>query len=122
MSDARLLTEAELELMQVLWSRGPSTVREVMTALPDSRAYTTISTILRILDDKGFATSEKVGRAFRYAPAVDREVYQARNVRHVVDAVFEGDAVALVRRLVAAEDLGQDELSALKALVSELEP
>ncbi len=119
---SRLLTEAELELMHVLWQRGPSTVREVMAALPDSRAYTTISTILRILDDKGFAASEKVGRAFRYTASVDREAYQARNVRHVVDAVFKGDPVALVRRLVDAEDLDADELSALRALVEELSP
>ena len=61
-----LLSEAELELMHVLWLGGPVTVREVMAVVQDGRAYTTFSTILRILEQKGFATSERVGRAHRY--------------------------------------------------------
>jgi len=117
-----LLSEAELELMHVLWLGGPVTVREVMAVVQDGRAYTTFSTILRILEQKGFATSERVGRAHRYCAVLGREAYETRKVKHVVASVFKGDAVALVRRLVEAEALGTDDHAALRAMVDSLEP
>ena len=117
-----LLSEAELELMHVLWLGGPVTVREVMAVVQDGRAYTTFSTILRILEQKGFATSERVGRAHRYRAVLGREAYETRKLKHVDASVFRGDAVALVRCLVEAEELGSDQHAALRALIDPLEP
>ncbi len=122
MSDPRLLTDAELELMQVLWERGQGTVRQVLEGLEPGRAYTTVATILKIMHDKGFLEARREGRALVYLPALPREDYQARSVRHVVRDVFQGDRVGLVRSLVQAEQLDSDDLAALKALVAELEP
>lgn len=122
MDDERLLTDAELELMHVLWDHGPCTARQVMDLLPPdrARAYTTVATILQILRDKGFALAERQGRAFAYAAALAREEYEARNVRHVVQEVFRGDAASLVRALVQAEDLEAAELDEIRRLVQGL--
>ena len=120
------LTDAELELMHLLWDQGPMTAKQALAALslsPDrDRALTTVSTILRILQDKGFVLAQVQGRAHAYAPTLDRATYQQGHVQQVVRDVFHGDAVGLVRQLVRAEALDPDEVAALRALVAELEP
>lgn len=122
MTPDRLLTEAELELMHVLWDRGPSTARQVLDSLADDRAYTTVATILNILRDKGFVSADRAGRAFVFAPLITREGYEAVNLRHVVAGVFRGDAASLVRTLVQEESLDPDELAEIRRLVEGLEP
>lgn len=120
MTDAeRLLTEAELELMRILWTLDEGTVRDLMAALPPERelAYTTVSTIVRILEKKGFVSSRKVGRTHHYRPLVERPKYEARTLRHVLGSLFEGSPAALVRRLVSERSLSDDELAELRALL-----
>ncbi len=119
--DQRLLTPAELELMTILWDDGPGTVREVMEALPADKqpAYTTVSTILRILEGKGFVSSRKAGRSHVYAAAVQRERYEGRNLRQLVGSLFGGDPSALVRRLVSDDSLSEDDLRELQQLVDD---
>jgi len=117
----RLLTEAELELMRILWALGQGSVRDVMGALPDDRelAYTSVSTILRILEQKGFVTAAKQGRTHIYSPAVEKPRYEARTLRHVMGNLFEGSAGALVRRLIDSGDVADDELRDLQKLLDE---
>ena len=114
-----LLTEAELELMVLLWASGGGTVREVLDRLPPerTRAYTSVSTILRILEQKGFVRSVKEGRRHRYTPAISRAGYEARNLRHIVGGLFGGDPLALVRRLVGTGSMSRDELHAAQELI-----
>lgn len=122
--ELRMLTEAELAHMRALWELGRGTVRQVLDALPageTDRAYTTVASILKILETKGFARSARQGRALVYEPAVARGAYQSRSVRHVVETVFEGDAVSLVRQLVQANGLDADALAEMRALVEELD-
>ena len=120
---SRLLTDAELELMNLLWSRGGATARELVSHLPDDRAYTTISTLLRILVDKGFCTTEPAGRAHRYVPAITRSEYQLRKLGAVVSGLFEGSPVDLVRQLVRSETMTDAERAELKQFLDdELEP
>lgn len=117
--DPRLLTEVELELMQILWDRGPSTVREVQAALPPERdlAYTTVSTVLRILEQKGQVTSQRDGRTHIYHPALSRQVYSRLAVSDLVSRVFDGDASGLVAHLLESEGLTKDELARVRALI-----
>lgn len=119
--DQRLLTPAELELMTILWDDGPGTVRQVMDALTGDKqpAYTTVSTILRILEQKGFVASRKDGRSHVYAAAVERDRYEGRNLRQLVGSLFGGDPGALVRRLVTDESLSEDDLLELQQIVDE---
>lgn len=121
MNDTRLLTAAELELMHALWAHadaGPCTVAEVIEGLTGPpRAYTTVATLLKILEDKGFARSTLAGRKLLYAAAVDRPAYEGTAVKDVVARVFSGDAAALVRTLVKAEALTDAERATLRALL-----
>ena len=119
--ERRLLTPAELELMTILWDEGPGTVREVMDALSGAKvpAYTTVSTILRILEQKGFVDSRKQGRSHIYGAVVDRDQYEGRNLRQLVGSLFGGDPSALVRRLVSDESLSHDDLRELQRMVDE---
>jgi predicted transcriptional regulator len=117
----RLLTEVELELMVLLWRMGGGTVSEVLQALPPARklAYTSVSTIVRILEQKGVVRSEKVGRAHRYLPVVARDDYEAFALHQVVGKVFDGQPLALVRRLVDTAGLTRREIADLKRLLDE---
>jgi predicted transcriptional regulator len=118
-TDSKLLTPAELELMTVLWQLGEGTVREVMDHLEAEQppAYTTVSTIVRILEQKGFVASRKRGRSHVYAPSLDRPAYERRNVRHLVGSLFDGDPAALARHLVDDDDLSDEDLQQLQALL-----
>ena len=119
--DDRLLTPAELELMSILWEQGSGTVREVMSTLPENRtlAYTSVSTILRILEKKGFVSSTKEGRTHRYEPVVPRSDYEKTNLRTLVQRLFGGDPLSLVRCLVKADSLSEDDLLQMQKLVEE---
>jgi predicted transcriptional regulator len=115
----KLLTETELELMTILWNLGGGTVAEVQAALPKERplAYTSISTILRILEKKEVLTTRKEGREHIYLPAFSREEYEGRAVRDMVNRVFHGEPTALVKQLLSTTNLSQRELDAIRALL-----
>lgn len=119
----RLLTEVELELMTILWRGEGGTVADVLAALPDGRqlAYTSVSTMLRILEQKGILKSEKVGRGHRYIPLVARGSYEVFAVEQVVGKVFGGEPLALVRRLLDARGLNRRDIAALKSLLEDKE-
>ena len=116
----RLLTEVELELMSILWRLGSGSVRDVVAELPEERrglAYTSVSTVLRILEQKGFVSSTPAGKTHLYAPALSKAEYESRNLRHLVGGLFDGDPASLVRRLVDATPISTDDLHALRDLL-----
>jgi predicted transcriptional regulator len=114
-----LLTELELELMLILWKLNEASIHDVLAALPEGRvmAYTTASTIIRILEKKGFVTSSKVGKAHLYAPQLSKKDYEARTIGHMVGRLFEDTPVALVARLIDEHKLSKAEINELKALL-----
>lgn len=117
--EERLLTEAELELMTVLWKLGEGSVADVIAQLPKGRAaYTTVSTILRILEQKEVLRARKEGRGHVYVPALRKDDYEARALKHVVERVFEGAPVALARQLLRSENLSAADLAELRALLA----
>jgi predicted transcriptional regulator len=119
----KLLTEVELELMSILWQLGGGTVADVLAHLPPDRplAYTSVSTILRILEQKAVVVSEKLGRGHRYRPLVAKEVYEAYALEHVMGRVFGGEPLALVRRLMDTAGLSKKDLAELKSLLDRKE-
>jgi predicted transcriptional regulator len=116
----RLLTPTELEIMHVLWRLGESTAAGVQAALAPERplAYTSVSTMLRILEQKGTVASRKEGRGHAYRPLFPKEEYEAVSLRHLVGTVFEGAPVSLVQRLVQDQSLTPDELAAIRRLIA----
>src|SRR5262245_31145768 len=120
-ASARRLTQVELELMTVLWRLGSGTVGEVIEELPEDRrlAYTSVSTILRILEKKGVLVSRQKGRGHLYVPLVGRQEYEAWSVRDLVARLFDGAPAALVRTLLESETLTTGDRRAIRALLDE---
>ncbi|HTE40733.1 MAG TPA: BlaI/MecI/CopY family transcriptional regulator [Steroidobacteraceae bacterium] len=116
---AKPLTAAELEMMNVIWRIGPCSVSQVMEQLQPQRelAYTSVSTIVRILEQKGYVTSEKEGRGHLYAAATTKDDYQSMSLKHLVRNVFDGTPSLLVQRLLDSDSLTADELAQIKALL-----
>jgi len=112
-------TDRELDIMQVLWSRGPSTVAEVRDALTDDLAYNTVLTMLRILEEKGHVSREAAGRAHRYAPVVARDEAGEGALRRVARKLFHGSPEALLVKLVEQEELTSDELRRMRDFLDE---
>ena len=118
--ESRLLTETELELMTIVWKLGEGSVADVIAYLPKGRdlAYTSVSTILRILEQKEVLGARKEGRGHVYFPLQQKEDYEARTLKHVVEKVFDGTAVSVMRQLLKSEDLTEEELVELRKLMA----
>lgn len=112
-------TDRELDVMSVLWQRGPSTVAEVRAALSTRLAYTTVLTVLRTLEEKGYAGHEEEGKAYRYHALVARETAGASALRRLMSTVFLGQPELLLTQLVEQRELSDSELSRLRALLDE---
>jgi BlaI family transcriptional regulator, penicillinase repressor len=112
-------TERESDIMAVLWEHGPSTVAEVRERLRDDLAYNTVLTMLRILEEKGYAGHEAEGRAFRFHALVDREEAAESAVRGLARRLFGGSPSLLLTELVRQRDLPEDELRRLRELIDE---
>ena len=110
--DVKLLTKVELELMTILWRLGEGSVSQVIAELSEGRdlAYTSVSTILRILEQKKILETRKEGRSHIYIPLLSKADYEAKTVRHVVDRVFEGAPITLIRTLLDTVKLNDEEL------------
>jgi predicted transcriptional regulator len=112
-------TDRELDVMSVLWDVGPATVAEVRERIADDLAYTTILTILRTLEQKGYVGHTEDGRAHRYKPLVKREVAGRTALRRLVDKVFDGSPELLLTQLVSDKNLSDEELRRLRKLLAE---
>jgi BlaI family transcriptional regulator, penicillinase repressor len=110
--EATTLGERELDVMTLLWANGAAggTAAEVRDALDASLAYTTVLTILRNLEAKGYLRREEEGRAHRYFPKVKQKVAQRNALRRLIDTLFVGSPEALLAQLVDEHDLSPEEL------------
>lgn len=113
------LTDAEAEVMAVVWRLRKASVGDVVTAMNKARAvtYSTVQTILRILETKGYVTHEKVGRAFVYQPLIDERQARRRALRHLVRRLFDGSPSLLVLNVLEDEDLDPAEREQLRKLI-----
>jgi predicted transcriptional regulator len=111
--------ERELDVMGILWEIGSATVTEVRDRLPADLAYTTVLTILRNLEAKGFVRHEGEGKAHRYFPRVARKTAGRSAVARLIDKMFGGDPAMLVSHLVSDHPLSGDELKRLHAALGE---
>lgn len=112
-------TERELDIMTVLWTRGPSTVVEVREAIADQLAYTTVLTVLRTLEEKGYVGHTEEGRAYRYLPLVDRERAGASALDRMLGTLFLGRPELLLTQLVEERGLSRGELERLRGLLDD---
>ena len=118
------LTEGELRIMNVLWSRERGTVGEVVDALDESPrpAYNTVLTMLRILERKEYVTRELSGRAHVYVPVVDRVAARQRAVSHLLSRFFDGSPELLVLNLLGRDAPDEEDLRRVRDLIDHAAP
>lgn len=105
------LTKAEEEVMQLLWQLEKANVASLLQELPEPKpAYNTISTIIRILEDKGFVDHEKVGKGHIYFPLVRKEDYSNQSISKLVDGYFQGSFKSMVSFFMRNNDISLSEL------------
>lgn len=116
---SEFLTEVELEFMTELWALGQGSVRDVLARLAPERnlAYTSAATILRIMEQKDFVTSEKRGKTFVYKPLLAKDAYQSKTLRDLSDKLFDGTPASMVARLVDDQGLSEETLEEIRALL-----
>ena len=106
------LTKAELELMQVIWDKEKVLVHDILEVLPEPKpAYNTVSTIVRILEQKGFVGHKAYGRTYEYFPLVSKEAYTQRYMTTVLDNFFDGPLSRLVRFFSEQEPIPPGEVN-----------
>jgi BlaI family transcriptional regulator, penicillinase repressor len=116
------LTRLELQIMEILWDIGPSTVQEVQNAISgEPLAYTTIQTMLNILHRKGRVKRKLSGKAYTYRPVLSRDNAVGEAVRDMVDRLFGGSVEALVMSLLKTKQLESKKLAKLNELVGKLQ-
>lgn len=115
-------TNAELEILQLLWRHGPSTVRQVHEALGAERhvGYTTVLKLLQIMTDKGLVTRDETARSHVYQAAISEEMTKRRLVSDLLDRAFEGSAMGLVMQALAARPATPEELRRMRALLDQM--
>jgi len=105
------LTKAEEQIIQILWQLKKASVKEVLEQLPEPKpAVTTVSTIIRILESKGFVSHEKQGRGFVYYPVVAQEDYTRQSLKAMVNNYFEGSFKNLVSFFAKSNEIDASEL------------
>jgi BlaI family transcriptional regulator, penicillinase repressor len=111
------LAERELDVMGVLWELGSGTVTEVRARLPVELAYTTVLTILRNLEAKGFLRHEEEGKAHRYIPLVEQQTARRSALARMLERLFDGSPELLLTQLVDDHPLDADEMRRLRRLL-----
>lgn len=108
------LTKAEEEIMQQLWQLKNATVKDIVEQLPEPKpAYNTVSTIVRILESKGFVDYKKQGKSHIYFPILKKQEYSNSNLNKLVDNYFQGSFKDMVSFFVKKNDISLNELESI---------
>lgn len=114
----QVLTEKEAQIMQMLWSRGPMFVREMVELYPEPKPHVnTVSTTVRILEDKGYVSHEPVGGSHRYYAVARMEDFRERSLTDLVRNYFNNSYKSAVSALVEDEKISVDELREIIDLI-----
>lgn len=118
----RLLTGVELELMNIIWSLNKVTIKDIVSHLPKERplAYTTVATVVKVLEQKGFLVCQKSTYAHVFLPLVTKTEYESTCIDHMLTNVFDGEPAALVQRLLMANKLQHDDVQAIEEALKQL--
>src|SRR4051812_38597770 len=119
-------TDRELEALKVLWERGEATVRDLADAMnaaakgrgADELAYTTILSLLQVMEQKGFVTHRRVGKAYVYVPRAERQSTIRRMARSFLEKVFDGAVDEYLVHALESKRLSPDELDELQAMLA----
>ena len=117
-------SDLEMQVLSLLWERGPSTAREVLEAMPDGkkRAYTSVLSVMQVMEKKGLLKHTNRGVAHVYSPAVNKKKILRPFVRKVVNEVFGGRPSAVMQALLAEGQVSEEELAEMRKLLEKAEP
>nr|WP_299074186.1 BlaI/MecI/CopY family transcriptional regulator [uncultured Allomuricauda sp.] len=108
------LTKAEEEVMQILWRLKKTNVAAIIKELPEPKpAYNTVSTIVRILENKGFVDHEQEGKGYLYFPLVKQSDYSNQSINKLVDGYFQGSFKSMVSFFMKKNDINLSELESI---------
>lgn len=114
MFNMKTLTKAESDIMQILWRLQQANVNAIINEMPEPKpAYNTVSTIVRILEQKGFVDYKKQGRGHMYFPVVSQESYKSSSSKRLANTYFEGSFKNMVSFFVKKQDLSLEELESI---------
>lgn len=116
------LTEREAQIMSVLWDQKEATADTIRAGLPDDPHDSTVRTLLRVLEKKGFVKHKAQGKAYVYTPRIPRENAERKAVTTMLERFFGGSAAALVQRLIDDQRLTPEELESLRQQADALPP
>jgi len=112
-------TDREADVMQILWDHGPSVVSEVRAHLEDELAYTTVLTVLRTLETKGYVAHEEEGRGHRYHALIEQHQARKSALQHLTSKLFKGSTELLFAHLVGDRKLSTDEITRMRKLLAD---
>lgn len=114
------LTNAEERIMQAIWALdGPFFVKDLIEKLPDNPPYNTVSSVVRLLESKGFLGYKAYGKTYEYFPKITREQYRKRGFRQLLERYFDGSPKALLSFMTEEKHLTREELDELRRLIDE---
>jgi BlaI family penicillinase repressor len=114
-----MFTDREADVMQVLWDHGPSVVAEVQERISDKLAYTTILTVLRTLETKGYVGHAEEGRGHRYHALIEQQQARKSALRHLTSKLFKGSTELLMTHLVSDQQLSAEQVRRMRDLLAE---
>ncbi|MEZ4722089.1 MAG: BlaI/MecI/CopY family transcriptional regulator [Flavobacteriales bacterium] len=113
------LTATEERIMQVLWKLKSAFVKDVIEELPEPKPpYNTVSSVIRLLEKKGYVDHKAYGKTHEYFPVVEKKAYSKRTFKNMLGDYFEGSYKSLVSFIVNEEKLSEDEIMELEALIA----
>jgi BlaI family penicillinase repressor len=113
-------SKLETQVLSVLWQRGPATVRDVLDAMPDgkTRAYTTILTVMQVMEKKGLVSHTVQGNTHIYAAAISRDQVAGPLLKELVRHLFGGSRVTALQHLLQEQEVSRGELDEIKQLIA----
>lgn len=115
------LTKVEEDIMQIIWAAERCTVSDILGWIGEPRPpHSTISSVVRILEKKGFVGYKAYGKTHEYFPLIEKDDYARRSLRSLLEDYFDGSAARLVSHLAADENLSQTELDEMRQLLEKL--
>jgi len=119
---SRQLTKAEEQIMKVLWQLDSCTVKDIIAELPSPKpAYNTVSTIVRILEDKKFVSHQPFGKGYKYFPLVKKETYSNQSLHKLMDGYFGGSFKSMVSFFVEKNDISLQEMESILKEINDKE-
>lgn len=112
------LTRKEEEIMQVMWKLGKAFVKEIQDDLPEPKPhYNTVSTMIKILEEKEFLERKKIGNMFQYFPKVEKTTYQSDAADDLVEKYFDGSSVNIIAHFAKKENMTEEEIKEIINLI-----